>query len=432
MGGMAPSKRPVFRRYDPKQDLLLPPSLDDWLPEDHLARIVAQVVDDHLDLAPLMATYENESGGSPAFHPRLLLKVLLYGYCIGVASSRRLEKATYEDVATRWLATDQHPHFTTLARFRRRNLPLLDDLFHQVVELCKDAGLVKLGRVALDGTKVKASASKHKSKSYRKVLEEKDQLDRHIRDWFDEAERVDAEEDRLYGKDKNPLLHPLPPDWKERLKKLKQAKKAIEEREEEKGGSAPPTTAQYNFTDPDSRILPDSGNKGAFVQGYNAQLAVDAKSQVIVAMAIMQEAPDQRHLVPMVEEIERELGELPRELLADAGYFSTEGVGSLEACGVDVYCPPDSWRMTERTACPRGRPPLNESFVQRMRRKVLSRRGRAEYRWRKMSVEPAIGQIKQGRGLRQFLLRGKPAVSAEWKLWGLTHNLRKLHLAWTA
>ncbi len=427
---MPSSKKPVFRRYDPHQEFLLPPSLDDWLPEDHLARIVAQVVDDHLDLAPLLATYENEEGGSPAFHPRLLLKVLLYGYCVGVASSRRLEKATYEDVAARWLAADQHPHYTTLARFRRRSLPLLDQLFHQVLDLCREAGLVKLGRVALDGTKIKASASKHKSKSYRKIREEGDKLRRSVREWFDEAERVDAEEDRLYGSDKNPLLHPLPPDWKERLKKLKQAKNAIEEREEEKGRTPPTETTQYNFTDPDSRIMPDSGNKGAFVQGYNAQLAVDAKSQVIVAMALTQEGPDQNHLLPMVDEIERELGELPPKLLADAGYFSEAGIREVQARGVEVYCPPDSWRVTDHEQCPRGRPRLGESFKQRMRRKVRSRRGRGEYRWRKVSVEPAIGQIKQGRGLRQFLLRGFGKVDAEWKLWGLTHNLRKLHGAW--
>jgi transposase len=427
---MPTSKKPVFRRYDPHQELLLPPSLDDWLPEDHLARIVAQVVDDHLDLKPLLATYENEAGGSPAFHPRLLLKVLLYGYCVGVASSRRLEKATYEDVAARWLAADQHPHYTTLARFRRRSLPLLDQLFHQVLDLCKEAGLVKLGRVALDGTKIKASASKHKSKSYRKIREEKDALDRTIREWFDEAERVDAEEDRLYGPDKNPLLHPLPPDWKERLKKLKQAKKAIEEREEEKGRSPPTETAQYNFTDPDSRIMPDGGNKGAFVQSYNAQLAVDAKSQVIVAMGLTQEGPDQNHLVPMVDEIERELGRLPPKLLSDAGYFSEAAIRSVQARGVEVNFPPDSWRVTDREACPRGRPPRNETFKELMRRKVRSRRGQAEGRWRKVSVEPAFGQIKQGRGLRQFLLRGCGKVSGEWKLWGLTHNLRKLHGAW--
>jgi transposase len=158
---------PVFRRYDPKQTLILPPDLNDWLPPNHLARIVARVVDEDLDLAALLASYENEEGGRRAFHPRMLLKAVLYGYCIGLGSSRQLEKATYEDVATRWLATDQHPHFTTLARFRRKCLPLMDGLFHQVLELCRDVGLVKLGRVALDGTKIKANASRHKSKSYR-------------------------------------------------------------------------------------------------------------------------------------------------------------------------------------------------------------------------------------------------------------------------
>src|SRR5580658_749468 len=253
---------PTFRKYDPKQTLILPPNLDDWLPKDHLARIVAQVVDEHLDLGPLLASYHNEAGGFPAFDPRLQLKVLLYGYCVGVASSRRMEKATFEDLATRWLAADQHPHFTTLARFRRRNLPLMDQLFHQVLDLCRDAGLVKLGRVALDGTKVKASASKHKSKSYRRVVEEEIDLKRVAHDLLREAERVDEEEDQLYGPDKNPLLHPLPPDWKERLKKLKEARTAIEERERKKGKPQPEAKTQYNFTDPDSRIVQEGGGKG--------------------------------------------------------------------------------------------------------------------------------------------------------------------------
>jgi transposase len=418
---------PTFRKYDPKQTLILPPNLDDWLPKDHLARIVAQVVDEHLDLGPLLASYHNEAGGFPAFDPRLQLKVLLYGYCVGVASSRRMEKATFEDLATRWLAADQHPHFTTLARFRRRNLPLMDQLFHQVLDLCRDAGLVKLGRVALDGTKVKASASKHKSKSYRRVVEEEIDLKRVAHDLLREAERVDEEEDQLYGPDKNPLLHPLPPDWKERLKKLKEARTAIEERERKKGKPQPEAKTQYNFTDPDSRILQESGNKGGYIQGYNAQAAVDAKSQVIVMAAVTQENGDGQHLLPMVEELERELGELPRKLLVDAGYFSEVQIRAVESKGIEVYCPPEPWRVAETAPCPRGRPPLDERFTQFMRRKVRSVRGRADYRWRKMSVEPTFGQIKQGRGLRQFLLRGSRKVGAEWKLWCLTHNLRKLH-----
>ncbi|MFZ0892793.1 MAG: IS1182 family transposase [Thermoplasmata archaeon] len=420
---------PTFRKYDPKQTLLLPPNLDEWLPKDHLARIVAQVVDEHLDLKPLLANYHNESGGFPAFDPRLQLKILLYGYCVGVASSRRMEKATYEDLATRWLAADQHPHFTTLARFRRQNLPLMDDLFHQVLELCREAGLVKLGRVALDGTKIKASASKHKSKSYRKIREEETDLRRRAHDLLREAERVDEEEDRLYGADKNPLLHQLPPDWKERLKKLKEARQAIEERERKKGKPAPEAKTQYNFTDPDSRIVKEGGDGGGWVQGYNAQAAVDAKSQVIVMAAITQENPDNQHLVPMVEELERELGELPSKVLVDAGYFSEAQIRAVEAKGVEVYCPPEPWRVAESAPCPRGRPPAHERFTGFMRRKLRSVRGRAEYRWRKVSIEPAFGQIKQGRGLRQFLLRGKEKVGAEWKLWCLTHNLRKLHAA---
>lgn len=426
---MATEKGPTFRKYDPKQTLLLPPNLDEWLPKDHLARIVAQVVDEHLDLKPLLANYHNQSAGFPAFDPRLQLKILLYGYCVGVASSRRMEKATYEDLATRWLAADQHPHFTTLARFRRQNLPLMDELFHQVLELCRAAGLVKLGRVALDGTKIKASASKHKSKSYRRIREEETDLRRVAHDLLREAERVDEEEDALYGPEKNPLLHPLPPDWKERLKKLKQAREAIEERERKKGKVEPEAKAQYNFTDPDSRILQESGNKGGYIQGYNAQAAVDAKSQVVVMAEVTQENPDNQHLAPMVEAIERELGELPPKILVDAGYFSETQIRAVEAKGVEVYCPPEPWRIAESAPCPRGRPPRNERFTQFMRRRVRRVRGRSEYRWRKVSIEPTFGQIKQGRGLRQFLLRGHGKVRAEWKLWCLTHNLRKLHTA---
>ena len=425
---MPTSKSPSFRKYDPNQTVLLPPNLDEWLPEDHLARVVAEVVD-HLDLEPLLATYRNAEGGFPAFDPRLQLKVLLYGYSVGVVSSRRLEKATFEDLAVRWLAADQHPHFTTLARFRQRNLPLMNGLFHQVLLQCRAAGLVKLGRVALDGTKMKANASKHRSKSYARLREEEDELRRVAKEIFEEARRTDEEEERLYGADKNPLLHPAPPDWKERLKKAREARKALEEREKKKGKPTPETTSQYNFTDPDSRIVQDSGNKRAFVQGYNAQAAVDTGSQVIVMAAITQESPDQQHLAPMVEELERELGELPPKLLADAGYFSEAHIHAVEAKGVTVYCPPDSWRVTEGNPCPRGRPPKDEGIRARFRRRVRSWRGRQEYRWRKVSVEPVFGQIKQGRGLRQFLLRGKERVEAEWKLMCLTHNVRKLHRA---
>lgn len=323
----------------------------------------------------------------------------------------------------------QHPPFTRLARFRRKYLSLVDDLFHQVLELCREVGLVELGRVALDGTKIKASASKHQSKSYRKIVEEERNLRGVARRIVREAEEVDAEEDRLYGPEDNPYMDPLPADWKERLKKLREARKAIEVRERKEGTPTPEAKTRYNFTDPDSRIVQESGNKAGYVQGYNAQIAVDAQSQVIVMAAITQENPDNQHPAPMVEELERELGELPAKLLADAGYFSEAQIRAAEARGTVVHCPPDPWRVTEHAACPRGRPPLGERFTQFMRRRVRNQQGRAEYRWRKVSVEPVFGQIKPGRGSRQFLLRGKAKVGAEWKLGCLTHNLRKLAAA---
>ncbi len=425
-------KKPVFRKYDPHQTLILPPDLNDWLPEEHVARVVAQVVDELLDLEPLIATYQNEEGGSPAFDLRLQLKILLYGYSVGVTSSRRLEKATWDDVAIRWLAADQHPHFTTLNRFRLRNLKLIDDLFLQVLKLCQEAGLVRLGRVALDGTKIKVSASKHKSRTYEKLQADEDALHRQVRAILREAERVDREEDELYGKDQNPLLRSLPPDWKELLKNLREARKALKEREKKKGKKEPDPKTQYHFTDPDSRIMQDSGNKGAYIQGYNAQAAVDVKSQVIVSTLLTQENPDSQHVAPMMWEMERTLGTLPNKVLVDAGYFSEAQIRQLQARGIEVFCPPEPWRVAESAPCQRGRPPLDERFTAMMRRKVRSKRGRREYRWRKVSVEPVFGRIKQGRGLRQFLLRGFEKVSAEWKLWGLTHNLRKLHVAWTA
>ena len=335
-------------------------------------------------------------------------------------------------MATRWLAADQHPHFTTLNRFRARNLPLVDDLFQQVLILCREAGLVKLGRVALDGTKIKANASKYNSKTYQKVRDEDESIRRQVKAILREAERVDREEDRLYGKGQNPLLNQLPPDWKERLKKAREARKALEEREKKKGNKEPDPKTQNNFADPDSRIVQESGNKGAFIQGYNVQAAVDTESQVIVSTLVAQTNPDNQHLAPMMWEMERVLGELPPKILADAGYFSEAQIRQVQARGIEVYCPPEPWRVAESARCRRGRPPLDERFTAMMRRKVRSRRGRREYRWRKISVEPVFGQIKQGRGLRQFLLRGFGKVSAEWKLWALTHNLRKLHLAWTA
>ena len=433
---------PNFRRYDPHQTVLLPPSLEEWLPEGHLARFISDVVDNEIDLTPFIEGYENEEGGNPAFHPALMLKLWLYGYCVGTVSSRRVARATHEDVAFRYLAADQHPTFTPLARFRLRNLANLDRLFLEVLRLCQEAGLVGMARLALDGTKVKASASKHKAMSHGKMVEKERQLDeelrRSIQEFLRKGIEVDAEEDRRFGKDNNPYLRELPEGWKtkkERLEKIRAARKRLEEREKEKAkaagkeGAAIDPKAQINFTDPDSRIMPDGANRGSFVQAYNCQAMVDEKAQIIVAAEVTQEPNDKQQMVPMVNATVRNTEMLPRELDADAGYFGEPAIREVEGRSIDVYCPPDNGRTTERAPCPRGRPPDGETFVERMRRKVRSVEGRTHYGHRKYVVEPVFGQMKQGRGLRQFLLRGFGKVQAEWKLWSLTHNLRKLHLA---
>jgi transposase len=431
---------PNFRRYDPHQNLILPPNLDEWLPEGHLARFFSEIVDDKIDLTPFTEGYDNATGGRLAFHPALLLKLWLYGYCVGTPTSRKVARATFEDVAFRWLAADQHPTYSTLARFRERNLANFHILFLQVLKLCEEADLIGGTRMALDGTKVKASASKHKAMSHEKMLEKEKQLDeelkKSIEEYFRKVAENDAEEDRRFGKGNNPYLgDPTIKSKKDRREKIRKAEEALAERERQKAKAAGrepgpvDPKAQYNFTDPDSRIMPDGANRGSFVQAYNCQAMVDAKAQVIVAAEATQAPQDRQQLVPMTELTIGNLGQVPGEIDVDGGYFAEEAIRELEGRGINVYCPPERGRSAERAGCPRGRPPLNETFAQKMRRKVRSVKGRAHYRYRKFVVEPVFGQIKQGRGLRQFLLRGFGKVRGEWQLITLTHNLRKLHRA---
>jgi transposase len=429
-----------FRRYDPHQNLLLPPNLDEWLPEGHLARFIGELVEDKIDLTPFTQGYDNATGGNLAFHPALLLKLWLYGYCVGVPSSRKVARATFEDVAFRWLATDQHPTYSTLSRFRERNLANFHILFRRVLKLCQEADLIGGTRMALDGTKVKANASKHKAMSHGKMLEKEKQLDEELRksieEYFRKVAENDAEEDKKFGKGNNPYLgDPTIKSKKDRLEKIRRAEEAIAERERQKAKAAGREAApidpktQYNFTDPESRIMPDGANRGSFVQAYNCQAMVDEKAQIIVAAEATQAPQDQRQLVPMTEMTMANLGIVPGEILSDAGYFSEAAIRELEGRGVDVYCPPERGRKAERAECPLGRPPIDETFTQKMRRKVRSEKGRAHYGRRKCIVEPVFGQIKQGRGLRQFLLRGLGRVRGEWDLWSLTHNITKLHRA---
>lgn len=449
-------RAPVFSPYDTDQSLLLPPNLNDWLPEEHLARFISEVVEESLDLSPLLDRYRNAEGGHPALHPKMLTKLVVYGYAVGVRSSRKIERATYEDVAFRFLAANQHPDHNTIARFREKNLDVLEGLFIQGLKIAERLGLVKLGRVAIDGTKVRAHASKHKAMSYGRMLVNEKELEAKVKKLFEEARKLDLEEDAEYGHGKRPK--DLPEELKfhrDRLAKIREAKRALEEEARaqaqaeaeasaestatEKGApsgggeeSPPPVPEakkQRNFTDPESRIMPDGGNKGAFVQAYNAQAAVDEAHQIIVGAEVMATAPDRGHLVPMLDRIEAQLGRRPEKLLADAGYFSEDGIRAVERRGTEVFCPPGRGKKEEREGCRRGRPPNGETFAQMRRRGIRGRRGRLHYRRRKAIVEPVFGQMKEAQRFRQFLLRGHRKVRGEWFLGCLAHNLRKIHRA---
>ena len=455
----------TFRPYSLDQHLLLPPDLRDWLPEGHLALYVSDVVD-ALDLSAIYRVYEEaDPRGAVAYHPAMLVKLLVYSYCIGLPSSRRIERGTYEDVALRVLAGDQHPDHDTIAAFRQRHLRALGALFVQVLQLCQRAGLVRLGHVAIDGTKVQANASKHKAMSYERMGESEQRLEREVRELLAQAAARDAAEDEQYGKGRRGDELPEELARREsRLRKIREAKVELEaearaaaaeqaeaaraqcaarERKAEETGkrpggrppvipdsetAVPEPKAQRNFTDPESRIMKDGATK-SFVQAYNAQAAVDAEAQVIVAAAVTQAASDVGQLVPLLEQVERNVGRLPEVATADAGYFSAANVTAETLRGVDLYIPPDSQRhgVVEVAA---GAPPPPEAGVrEQMQHKVRTPEGRAVYGRRKAIVEPVFGQTKACRGFRRFALRGLAKVTAEWELICLTHNVLKLFRA---
>jgi len=441
---------------------LLPPSLDEWLPEGHLAYFLIEVVE-RLDLSEIYASYGGDGRGQPPYDPGMMTALLLYAYCVGLPSSRRIERAGVEDVAFRVLAANQRPDHDSIAAFRKRHLKTLSGLFLQVLELCRAAKLIKLGHVALDGSKVRANASKHKAMSYGRMKGKADELALQVKELMDLAERVDAEEDAKYGKgvrgDELPAELRTKPG---RLKKIQEAMAALEEKaraeaeaaaeaareklEErerktaasgKKPGGRPPEVpdpakakpedkAQRNFTDPDSRIMKAGATK-SFEQCYNAQAAVDGECQVIVAAQVTQAANDKEQLAPMVAEIQANLGETPVALTADAGYFSETNVQTLDANGIEGYLAVGRIKHGEAPAPVADDAPLDQSVKDQMRRKLLTERGRTVYAKRKAVVEPVFGQIKQARGLRQFLLRGLDNVQHEWELWCLTHNLLKLY-----
>jgi transposase len=433
-----------FRSYVPDQLLLLPPDLREWLPQGHAVYFVLDILGE-LDLSEIYASYDNSKGGRPGFDPRLMTGLLLYGYCQGVASSRKLEKATYESVPFRVLAANQHPDHDTIAEFRRRHLSALSGLFVQVLNLCRRAGLVRLGHVAMDGTKVRANASKHKAMSYGRMKEKLPELEAQVAELLAEAEAVDKAEDALYGQGRRGDELPEELQFRQRrLEKIRQAKaeaQAVAQvtpeaesavvTEPPPQGSADPKLpaekAQRNFTDPDSRIMLDGATK-SFEQSYNCQAAVDNQAQVIVASYVTQKSNDKQQVKPLIEQMKTNLGKAkPRVVSADAGYFSEDNVKYLESEKIEAYVATGRQKHgTAESVAPRGRIPSGATVQERMARKLRTKKGKREYSKRKETVEPVFGQIKEARGLRRFLLRGLEAVQAEWSLICTTHNLLKL------
>ena len=422
----------TYRPYVPEQDLLLPPSLREWLPEDHLAFFVSDLID-QLDLSAITTVYEDEDRGYPPYHPVMLTKVVVYAYCVGVFSSRRIQRRLVEDVAFRVLAAGNEPDFRTIADFRKRHLPALRGFFEQVLRLARELGAPRVGRVALDSSKIKANASKHKAMSYGRMRDKQRQLREEVKQLLDQAEATDAAEDAEYGADRRGDELPAELQRREsRLQRIREAKRALEARAKDEAAAAghpaesakPDPKAQYNFTDPESRIM--KGPDG-FVQAFNVQVAVD-DLQLIVGQAVTQETNDKKQLMPMIRTIEQQTGDTPDQLLADAGYCSDENLTAVAGTRIDAYISTRKQKHGERPGpCPRGPLPKTATIVDRMARKLLTKAGAAAYAARKGIVEPVIGQIKQARGFRQFLLRGIEKVQGEWSLVCTTHNILKLY-----
>jgi transposase len=460
-------RRPVgadktFRAYDPDQVLLMAPVLREWVPEGDLAHFVSDLVDSGaLDLTGIYAAYEQERG-FPPYDPRLMVKLLVYGYANGIVSSRKLERATYRDVAMRMLCADQHPDHRSIARFRRRHLDALGELFVQALRLCRQARLVGLGVLAVDGTKLRANASRHKAMSYERMGKKEAQLEGEIaalRERVDallaDAEATDAAEDAAFGADRRGDELPDELQRREsRLAAIQEAKAALEAEaaaaetarraelqaqgktpraaRDGRDPFAPKPKAQRNFTDPDSKIMKTAD--GAFHQCFNGQAIVDSVTQVIVACELSDQAPDARLLQGSLDQLAENLdaigAQLPADaaLLADAGYFSEHNIVITAEHGLDPHIATGRFKRSEPPApAPRGPIPKHATPKQRMARKLKTKAGVALYARRKTIVEPVFGQIDTVQDARRMLLRGKPAARAQWRFHCAVHNLLKLH-----
>jgi transposase len=464
--GPAVARAPVgasktFRPYDPDQVLLMAPVLRDWVPDGDLAHFVSDLVDSGvLDLAAIYGDYVEERG-FPPYDPRLMVKLLVYGYAVGVTSSRKLERATYRDVAVRMLCADQHPDFRSIGRFRERHLQALGELFVQALRLCRRGGLVGLGVLAVDGTKLRANASRHRAMSYERMSKKTVELEgeiaalrRQVDAVLADAQGTDAAEDAEFGDRRGDELPDELQRRETRLEKIREAKQALEEEAraaeetrraelEQQGKTprpprdgrdpfAPTPKAQRNFTDPDSRIMKTAD--GAFHQCFNGQAIVDSTMQVIVAAELSDQAPDARLLEGSLEQLADNLtgidAEVPQgaALLADAGYLSEHNVLITTAHGLDPHIAPGRFKHSEPPPpAPRGPLPKDATPKQRMARKLATNAGAALYAQRKTIVEPVFGQMDTVQDARHLRLRGKPAARAQWRFHCAIHNLLKLH-----
>lgn len=438
--GVGMSKQ--FRAWKIDDVQLLPPSVQDYVPEDHMSRLIVSLVRESLDLSVIIGGYPSGLG-QPPFDPRLMTALLLHGYASGLYSSRRIARASVERADFMMIVAGDPPDFRTINEFRRRHLKALGSLFVQVLKLAEKAGLLKLGHVALDGTKIKANASRHKAMSYDRMKKREAELEAEVDRWLEAAEAADREEDELYGERRGGEM----PDWvadkHKRLEKIRQAKAELEaearaaaEAEARRRATgrkktgkppAPPKTepdgkAQRNFTDPESRILK---TRDGYIQGYNAQAAVDGAHQIIVAQTLTNSSSDQAQLAPLVDGIRANLGRNPDEVSADAGYCSDANLRTLRRRRIETYIATGRQKHGTKSATTSKASPSG-SLIAKMSTKLKRAGYRSRYRLRKQIVEPVFGQVKQARGFRQFLLRGIDKVSHEWALICTAHNLVKL------
>jgi len=432
----------TFRDWDIEQLMMFPPSVEDFVPQGHVAHFVRSTVSEALDLSAIVDCY-NEERGYPPYHPVMMTALVLYAYCQGIYPSRRIAKACRERVDFMAVTGMQTPDFRTISDFRKRHMAALEELFVQVLRLCQEAGLVKLGHVALDGTKLKANASKHKAMSYGRMKKAEPELEAIVRGWLRQAEAADLRDDQEHGVDLNGEELP---DWvrdkQRRLEKIREARarlqaeaQAAEKGEEKKSGGpgrprknepgTPKDSAQTNFTDPQSRIMK---SHDGFIQGYNAQAVVDADSQVIVAQGLTNNASDAQQLAVMVAQIKQNTGRQARELSADAGYCSEDNLKELRRRHINGYIATGRQKHGQATAAAERNVKLG-TYAYAMWQKLRRGGHRSRYRLRKQTVEPVFGQVKQGRGFRQFLLRGLRKVAGEWSLICTAHNLLKLAAA---